>query len=81
MAVAERIDDVASLARERPMTGSESGSDGRKPIHCVPPVASRPGRKRLRLLLAWPRAREVGRQLQPGQLDRAADAQARVAAA
>ncbi len=27
------------------MAGSVSGSEGRKPIHCVPPVALRPGRK------------------------------------
>ena len=58
------------------MTGSESGSDGRKPIHSRPPSGFSPGRKRFAFSsIAFERA-EVRRPVEPAKFDRAADAQA-----
>ena len=66
MAVAEGIEHVRRRLRDRPMTGSESGSDGRKPIHSRPPDGSSPGRKRCAFSsIAFERAKLGGRLSPP----------------
>ena len=59
-----------------PIAGSESGSDGRNPIHWVPPSVRNPGMKRLAFASIAARTREIRRCIEAGELHRAADAHA-----
>ena len=61
---------------ERPITGIESGSDGRCPIQRRTLAARRPGSSRLRLFEQRIRAAIVRRRVEARELDGARDAQA-----
>ena len=75
MAVAEGEDDAADRAGARPMTGSESGVDGRQPIHSRAAGLGQVGHVAAHHLPHRRGAGEVGRGIGRGQLDRAADAE------
>ena len=66
MAVPESINDRATMRASGPMAGRLSGSDGRNPIHCLPPPVLKSGQESRRLPAALRRpARKFGGRSRP----------------